>query len=258
MRRKLVAANWKMHGHRADVTRLVESIKGGLAAVDCDVLICPPSLFIEQVEKSLKGSNIGSETGNRIAIGAQNAHPEEAGAFTGEVSVSMLGEFSCTHVIVGHSERRELFGETDDFVAEKFIASQAHGLTPILCVGESQAQRENAETETFVLGQLQAVLDKAGIAAFANALIAYEPIWAIGTGLTASPEQAQEVHDVLRSRLAELDEGIAAGIRIIYGGSVKASNAKELFAQRDIDGALVGGASLQADEFIKICEAAAD
>ena len=168
----------------------------------------------------------------------------------------MLKEFSCSYAIIGHSERRELFAETDKFVAEKFLAAQEQGLIPILCVGETQTQRENGLSKAIVLDQLQAVINKAGVDAFSNAVIAYEPIWAIGTGLTATPEQAQEVHATLRSFLAELDQDIADNITILYGGSVKANNAKALFDQADIDGALVGGASLDAKEFLTICAAA--
>ncbi len=251
MRSSLVVANWKMHGHKAEVTQLLNAIKDGIEAgiAKADKLvICPPSLFLGQVEQELTETN--------IAIGAQNAHPQTKGAFTGEVAFAMLKEFTCSYVIIGHSERRELFAETDKFVAEKFIAAQAQNLIPILCVGETQAQRENGLTEAIVLEQLQAVISEAGIEAFANAVIAYEPIWAIGTGLTASPEQAQEVHATLRSFLAELDQNRADNITILYGGSVKANNANALFDQTDIDGALVGGASLDAEEFLTICAAA--
>ncbi len=251
MRKSLVVANWKMHGQKAEVTQLLSAIKDGIkagVAIAEKVVICPPSLFLEQVEQELTGTN--------IAIGAQNAHPQTKGAFTGEVAFAMLKEFSCSYVIIGHSERRELFAETDKFVAEKFLAAQEQNLIPILCVGETQVQRENGLSQTIVLEQLQAVINEAGIEAFSNAVIAYEPIWAIGTGLTASPEQAQEVHTTLRSFLAELDKTIADNITILYGGSVKANNAKALFEQADIDGALVGGASLDAEEFLTICAAA--
>ncbi len=248
MRRKLVAANWKMHGSKAGVTELLSEIKEGVKSLSCDIIICPPSLFIDQVRQEL------IETG--IFLGAQNAHPQNEGAFTGEIALSMLPGFDCSYVIIGHSERREIFLESDEFVAEKFLEAQAQGLTPILCIGETQSQREKGLTEKVVLNQLQSVISKVGIAAFADAVIAYEPIWAIGTGLTASPEQAQEVHKNIREFLAKLDQSIAEAISILYGGSVKSTNAKELFAMSDIDGALVGGASLQAEDFIKICKEA--
>jgi len=247
MRKNLVAANWKMHGSRSENSRLLQAVKQDLSSIACEVLICPPSIYLGQLEKELAGTN--------IALGAQNAYPKQSGAFTGEVSFAMLTEFSCTHVIVGHSERRELFAESDDFVAEKFVAAIEAGLSPILCVGETKSQRERDETTSVILAQLKAVLSKAGIAAFANALVAYEPVWAIGTGLTASPQQAQQVHAVIRSFLAEQDGDIADKLSILYGGSVKGSNAAELFRQQDIDGGLVGGASLNAEEFITICRA---
>jgi triosephosphate isomerase len=251
MRSSLIVANWKMHGQKSEVTELLSAIKDGvktgLARAE-KVVICPPSLFLGQVEQELAGTE--------IAIGAQNAHPQTKGAFTGEVAFAMLKEFSCSFVIIGHSERRELFAETDKFVAEKFLAAQAQDLIPILCVGETQEQRESGLTKSIVLKQLQAVITEAGIEAFSNAVIAYEPIWAIGTGLTATPEQAQEVHATLRSFLAEIDQNIADNITILYGGSVKANNANALFSQADIDGALVGGASLDAEEFLTICAAA--
>ncbi len=251
MRNNLVVANWKMYGSKASVTQLLTALKQGIA-VDTDwqtdIVICPPSLFLEQVQQELAGTVIG--------VGAQNAHPQTQGAYTGEIAMSMLREFSCSHVIIGHSERREIFSESDSFIAEKFIAAQENGLIPILCIGETQEQREQGQTETVVLKQIEAVIDAAGIAAFTDAVIAYEPIWAIGTGLTASPEQAQEVHVTIRLKLAQLDKSVAENISILYGGSVKASNAKDLFSQTDVDGALVGGASLVAEEFLSICTAA--
>lgn len=251
MRSSLVVANWKMHGRKSEVTQLLSAIKAGIkagVAAAEKVVICPPSIFLGQAEQELAGS--------KIAIGAQNAHPQTKGAFTGEVAFAMLKEFSCSYVIIGHSERREIFAESDKFVTEKFLAAQAQNLIPILCVGETQAQRENGLSKAVVLEQLQAVISEAGIEAFSNAVIAYEPIWAIGTGLTATPEQAQEVHATLRSFLAELNQEVADNITILYGGSVKANNAKALFDQSDIDGALVGGASLDAEEFLTICAAA--
>jgi triosephosphate isomerase len=246
MRKGLVAANWKMHGQREDNAALISALNAELTEQNGpDILICPPSVYLEQTKALLADSH--------ILLGAQNIHSEESGAYTGEISADMLKEFGCTHVILGHSERRALFQESDGFIAGKFTAAQAGGLIPILCVGETQVQREADETADIILGQLEVVLQHAGVAAFTNAVIAYEPVWAIGTGLTASPEQAQEVHALIRNRIAEQDAVVAGDIRIIYGGSVKAANAVELFAQQDIDGGLVGGASLIAEEFLEIC-----
>lgn len=251
MRIGLVAANWKMNGQKESNEALLDAILNGLNSVFAqqkvqpDILICPPALYLPQVSKKLAGC--------QIQVGAQNVHCAASGAFTGEISAGMLKDAKCTYVIIGHSERREIFGEDDQFIAEKFIAAQANDLIPVLCVGETQAQREAGETSETVLGQLKAVLSHAGVAAFKNAVIAYEPVWAIGTGLTASPEQAQDVHALIRATISELDVDIGEQIRIIYGGSVKAANAAELFEKQDIDGALVGGASLVAEEFLKIC-----
>jgi len=246
MRKGLVAANWKMNGQKAVNSALLEALKAGLVGdIGIEVLVCPPSVYLSQVSELL--------TGSRIFLGAQNVHPAESGAFTGEISSPMLRDLGCSHVIVGHSERREFFGESDGFVAEKFAAALAAELVPVLCVGETRKQRETGETEKVVLRQLDAVIDHCGVDAFKQAVIAYEPVWAIGTGLTATPDQAQEVHALLRSHLADIDQVTAAGIRILYGGSVKGANANELFAQQDIDGALVGGASLDAEEFLTIC-----
>jgi triosephosphate isomerase (TIM) len=246
MRKGLIAANWKMHGQGATNAALISALNAGLTKQsDVDILVCPPSIYLEQIKALLAGSN--------ILLGAQNIHSEESGAYTGEISAGMLKDVGCTHVILGHSERRELFRESDEFIAGKFAAAQTRGLIPILCVGETLVQREADETADIVLGQLEAVLQHAGVAAFGNAVIAYEPVWAIGTGLTASPEQAQEVHALIRNKIAEQDAGVARGIRLLYGGSVKAANAAELFAQPDIDGGLVGGASLIVEEFLGIC-----
>ena len=240
-----------MHGNKLMVSQLLNAIKSGVGKdgnKTANITICPPSVFLELTSQAL--------TDSTIAIGAQNAHPQIEGAFTGEISFAMLNEFSCTYAIIGHSERREIFAETDRFIAEKFAAAQAQNLEPILCVGETKEQRESGLTESIVLGQLQAVIDEVGIQAFAKSVIAYEPIWAIGTGLTASPEQAQDVHAAIRSFLTEEDQTIADNISILYGGSVKADNAEALFEQPDIDGALVGGASLDAESFLTICAVA--
>jgi len=246
MRKGLVAANWKMHGQRQSNADLLDALTTGLKeSPGVEVLVCPPSVYLDQVSTRLEN--------NKIMLGAQNVHSQESGAFTGELSAPMLRDVGCEFVIIGHSERRELFGESDSFIAEKFSAVQEAGLVPILCIGETQQQREAGETEVTVLRQLDAVLEHAGVEEFKNAVIAYEPVWAIGTGLTATPEQAQEVHALIRGRLAEQSEEVAQKIRILYGGSVKGANAAELFAQTDIDGGLVGGASLVAEDFLKIC-----
>ena len=246
----LIAGNWKMHGSLAESRALVASIAAGIAgAKDVRVLVCPPYVYLSSVADWIAGTE--------IALGAQDlAEQTGTGAFTGEVAGGMLTDVGCSHVIVGHSERRTLFGETDARVAAKFQAAQAQGLVPILCVGETLEQREAGHTQDVVAAQVQAVLDAAGIGAFAQAVIAYEPVWAIGTGLTATPAQAQEVHALIRGMIAALDATIAAGLSVLYGGSVKGANAGELLAMDDIDGGLVGGASLNADEFLAICRAA--
>jgi triosephosphate isomerase len=247
MRTKLVAGNWKMHGSLAENAALLAAIKPALAGIDAAV--CVPFPYLAQAQAALAGST--------IALGAQNVSEQPKGAFTGEVSTSMLLDFGCTYVIVGHSERRSLYGESDELVAKKYVAAQAAGLTPILCVGESLSERESGVTEAVVARQLDAVIAAAGVASLAKAVVAYEPVWAIGTGKTASPEQAQAVHAFIRGRIAALDSAVANQLIIQYGGSVKAANAAELMAQPDIDGGLIGGASLVADEFIAICRAAA-
>lgn len=251
-RRALVAGNWKMNGTRASATELVAGILDGVAsAANVDVVLCPPFVLIPLVAEKLQA------TGGRIGCGGQNIDVHASGAYTGEISAAMLRDCGCRYVIVGHSERRALYGETDSVVAEKFAAAQAVGLHPILCLGETLAEREAGHTEAVVARQLDAVLQPKGVVNLADATIAYEPVWAIGTGRTASPEQAQAVHDFLRVRIAAADPSVAAGVRILYGGSVKSSNAPDLFGQPDIDGGLIGGASLQAEEFLTICRAAA-
>lgn len=250
MRRKLVIGNWKMHGSRASVeallTRLRAGLDGQVSAMDAGV--CPTTLHLHFAEQLLEGS--------LIKLGAQLVNANESGAFTGEVAAKMLADYKISYCLVGHSERRELFAETDQGVALKFAAIQAADIMPVLCVGETLTQREQAQTEKVILAQLDAVLSKVGIAAFADAVVAYEPVWAIGTGETATPDQAQQVHRAIRQHLAELDAGVAEKIQIVYGGSVKSANAAELFSQTDIDGGLVGGASLSAEEFIAICKSA--
>lgn len=248
-RRPIVAGNWKMNGSQAESAALLAGIKQGLATVKkAQAVVCPPFVLIPLATKELAGT--------AAVWGGQNLDTHKSGAYTGEVSGPMLKDFGCVYVIVGHSERRALFGETDQVVAEKFRAAQEAGLTPILCVGELLAEREANQTEVVVARQLDAVLNLVGVGALANSVIAYEPVWAIGTGKTASPQQAQEVHHFIRARLAAKDAKVADGLRILYGGSMKGSNAKELISQPDIDGGLIGGASLNAEEFLAICRAA--
>ena len=248
MRRILVAGNWKMHGSADMVETLVNGVLAGLDADrPVDVAVFPPYPYLAQVQ-SLAGDSA-------LAWGAQNLNPHPQGAHTGEVSAAMLREFGCRYVLVGHSERRALYGESDHDVARRFVAAQEGGLEPVLCVGETLEEREAGETEAVVARQLDAVLGLTGVGAFARATVAYEPVWAIGTGRTASPEQAQEVHAFIRDKFAALDGTIAGPLRILYGGSVKGTNAADLFAQRDVDGGLVGGASLTAEDFLAIYEA---
>jgi triosephosphate isomerase (TIM) len=246
MRRPMVAGNWKMHGSRAENAPLVDALVEVGDALGCEMVVCPPFVYLWEVGRHLKDSP--------IALGAQNVCAEAPGAFTGEVSAAMLRDVGCTYVIVGHSERRALYREDDALVARKFVVAQAHGLTPILCVGETLEERERGVTREVVARQLDAVRAVAG-AALARCVVAYEPVWAIGTGKNASAQQAQEVHVFIRDRVAAGDATIAAGLRVLYGGSVKAANAAELFAEPDVDGGLVGGASLKADEFVRICAA---
>ena len=248
MRKKLVAGNWKMHGSLQQNALLLERLKAGMPGVQCDVAVCVPYPYLAQAQSLLADSP--------VLWGAQSVSEHASGAYTGEVSASMLRDFGCHHVLVGHSERRGLFGETDAVVAAKFVAAQKEGLVPVLCLGETLAEREAGHTMAVILRQLSAVIDHAGVVALASAVVAYEPVWAIGTGVTASPAQAQEVHAAIRVRLAELDSGLAGGLKILYGGSVKPQNAVELFAQADIDGGLIGGAALVADDFLAICQAA--
>ncbi|QJD60251.1 triose-phosphate isomerase [Pseudomonas sp. gcc21] len=249
MRRSLVAGNWKMHGTRQSV----ETLLGGLNQQDwpeeVDLVIAPPALYLQQCRAALEGSPIS-------LAGQTSATQAEPGAFTGEVSPAQLRDAGCEYVIVGHSERRSLFGETDEVVCKKFAAALACGLRPILCVGETREQRDAGETAEVVGRQLQVVLESFGVGGLAQGVVAYEPVWAIGTGLTASPEEAQDVHSMIRGRLAMLDDEQARCVQIVYGGSVKADNAEALFAMPDIDGGLVGGASLNADEFGAIARAA--
>ncbi|RMF96779.1 MAG: triose-phosphate isomerase [Gammaproteobacteria bacterium] len=250
MRTPLVAGNWKLNGSRAENAVLLSGIRAGLGKLrGCEVMVCPPFVYLAEIATEIAGSG--------LLLGAQDVAAQARGAYTGEVSAAMLADVGCSHVIVGHSERRSLFGETDTIVAEKYLAAQAAGLVPVVCVGETLAEREAGETQAVVRRQLRAVLEAGGAAALAMAVIAYEPVWAIGTGMTASPEQAQQVHADIRAQVAAADAKIASGLRILYGGSVKGGNAAALFAMPDIDGGLIGGASLDAAEFLAICGAAA-
>ncbi|MDO8464385.1 MAG: triose-phosphate isomerase [Gallionella sp.] len=248
MRRKLVAGNWKMYGGLARNTELLDAVSRGMdqiRGVDCAV--CVPFPYLSQTQQKLSGSS--------VKWGAQNVHQLDKGAFTGEVSATMLRDFGCSYVIVGHSERRAYYGEDSHLVTEKFLAAQQVGITPILCVGETLEQRESGITESVVAGQLDALIQLGGVQALQNGVVAYEPVWAIGTGKTATSEQAQAIHAFIRQRIASLDGQVAAKLCILYGGSVKANNAAELFSMPDIDGGLIGGASLVADDFLAICRA---
>ncbi|AHE99023.1 triose-phosphate isomerase [Thioalkalivibrio paradoxus] len=249
MRKALVAGNWKMNGSMASNRELLSALKEAIPGSDAvDVAVCPPAVYLPDVRAQLQGGS--------IAVGGQDCSDETSGAYTGEIAAGMLKEIGCEYVIVGHSERRARQREDSDWVARKFIAAQAAGLVPILCVGEQLADREAGQTEAVVAEQLDAVLDQAGVAAFERGVVAYEPVWAIGTGLTATPEQAAEVHRFIRDRVAARDSSVAGGLRILYGGSVKADNAAGLFALPDIDGGLIGGASLDAGSFVAIVNAA--
>ena len=248
MRQSLVVGNWKMNGSLETNRSLIEGIKQNIASIkNTEIAVCPPFIYLQQVKDLLTNTNIN--------WGAQNVSQQDLGAFTGETAISMLVDFGCKYVIVGHSERRSIYGESDELVAEKFAKVQSAGLIPILCVGELLEEREAGNTETVVKRQLDAILNLQGVASLEKSVIAYEPVWAIGTGKTASPQQAQDVHAFIRKQIAALDSKIANKIQILYGGSVKGSNAKELFAMSDIDGGLIGGASLKADDFLAIGQA---
>jgi triosephosphate isomerase len=249
MRTKLVAGNWKLNGSLDSIRELINGILSGMDAVNtAGVAVCPPAIYIPEVASLVKGS--------KIAVGSQNVCDQDSGAYTGEIAGAMLKEFGCQYAIVGHSERRSLYGESDAMVAARFAAARRNGLKPILCVGESLEEREQGVTEDVVGRQIDAVIQLEGIAAFADAVIAYEPVWAIGTGKTASPQQAQDVHQFIRGKLSALDASIAENIIIQYGGSMNAGNAAELLGMPDIDGGLIGGAALKATDFLAICQAA--
>ncbi|HEV2440995.1 MAG TPA: triose-phosphate isomerase [Steroidobacteraceae bacterium] len=249
IRRPIVAGNWKMHGTRSENARLIEEIVSRYPADPAaECIVCPPYVYLQEVGRLLRDS--------AISLGAQDVCADTHGAFTGEISATMLKDIGCHYAIVGHSERRLLYRETDQLVARKFAAAHAKALVPIFCVGEQLADRETGRTREVVASQLDAVLELCGAQTLRSAVIAYEPVWAIGTGRNATPEQAQEVHAFIRARIAAQDATIAEVTRILYGGSVKASNAAELFAMPDVDGGLIGGASLKADEFLAILAAA--
>ena len=247
MRRKLIAGNWKMNGSLAGNATLLDGVRAGSANLNADLAVCVPAPYLAQVQAALDGSG--------IAWGAQDVSVHEAGAYTGEVSVNMLKDFACRYAIVGHSERRSYHGESDELVARKAVRALSGGLVPIVCVGETLEERELGQTDAVVTRQLRAVLDAVG-AQLSGVVIAYEPVWAIGTGKTATPSMAQQVHELIRATLAQWDASSAATVRILYGGSMKPDNAKELLAMADIDGGLIGGAALKAADFLAIAQAA--
>ena len=247
MRLPLVAGNWKMNGSSESIRSLLDSLVTGLVT-NAEVLVCPPAVYIQQVSEALSNTP--------IKWGVQNVFSKNEGAFTGETSPRMAKDLGCEYAIIGHSERRSLFGETDADVADKFCALVDCGVAPILCVGETLEERDAGNTMDIVSRQLETVLEKAGGARQTNFVIAYEPVWAIGTGLTATPEQAQDVHSGIRKLLTRTNQNMADNTRIVYGGSMKAANAAELMAQPDVDGGLIGGASLVAEDFKAICHVA--
>jgi triosephosphate isomerase len=245
----MIAGNWKMNGSSASVKELIAGIKAGMSSVNkAAVVVCPPALYIPQVMVDVAGS--------KIHCGSQNVCDQDKGAFTGELAGSMLKDLGCEYAIIGHSERRSLYGESDELVAKRFAAARRSGIKPIFCIGETLEEREKGITNEVCARQIDAVIALEGVKALADGVIAYEPVWAIGTGKTASPEQAQEVHAFIRGKLAKLDAAVAEKVQILYGGSMNAANAAELLAKPDIDGGLIGGASLKADDFLTICRAA--
>ncbi|MBN8798793.1 MAG: triose-phosphate isomerase [Stenotrophomonas nitritireducens] len=249
MRRKIVAGNWKLHGSRQFATELVGQVAAGLPLQGVELVILPPLPYLGDLVEDFEGT--------ALAFGSQDVSSNEKGAYTGEVSAAMLVDVGARYGLVGHSERRQYHHESSELVARKFVAAVHAGLVPVLCVGETLEQREAGQTEQVIAAQLAPVLELAGVDAFAGAVVAYEPVWAIGTGRTASPEQAQAVHAFIRGEVAGRDARIADSLPILYGGSVKPDNAAELFSQPDVDGGLVGGASLVAADFLAIARAAA-
>jgi len=248
MRQVMVAGNWKMNGSSESVKELIAGIKQGMGSVEnTEVVVCPPAVYIPRVS--------GAADGSAIKVGSQNICDEDKGAFTGEISGDMLKDIGCEYAIVGHSERRALYGETDELVAKRFAAARRNGIKPIFCIGETLEERESGITNDVCARQIDAVLDLEGVEALADCVIAYEPVWAIGTGKVATPEQAQEVHAYIRGKIAALNANVAEGLQILYGGSMNPGNAKDLIGQPDIDGGLIGGASLKAEDFLVICQA---
>lgn len=248
MRQTLVAGNWKMNGSKESIQGLLDGITAGMSEVEnAAVVVCAPYIYIPMVADRLADTSVG--------FGSENISEYESGAYTGEVSASMLNDFGTQYAIVGHSERRSIYGELDSDAANKYAAARKAGIKPILCLGETLEEREQGVTEAVVARQLDAVLDLEGVESLADAVIAYEPVWAIGTGMTATPEQAQEVHKFIRGKIATMNADIADKVQILYGGSMNAGNAKELLSMEDIDGGLIGGASLKAEDFLAICKA---
>ena len=245
MRKTIVAGNWKMNASKESVNKLVMGVLSGMGSVSSEVVVCAPFPYLSQVEALI--------THSQVRLGAQNLNTNTSGAFTGEVSADMIKDFGAQYVVVGHSERRGLYGETNTIVAEKVKATLDSDLIPLFCVGETLEQREAGDTESVVAAQINTVVDLVGIDAFLNIVVAYEPVWAIGTGVTASPEQAQAVHAFIRQLLANNNNDVAQQTPILYGGSMNATNAKELIACADIDGGLIGGASLKPEDFLQIC-----
>lgn len=248
MRKPMVAGNWKMNGSSESVKELMAGIKDGMGSVsDTEVVVCPPAVYIPRV------AGAAADTG--ISVGSQNICDEDKGAFTGEISGEMLKDVGCEYAIIGHSERRSLYGESDELIAKRFAAARRNGVKPIFCIGETLEEREQGITNDVCARQIDAVIALEGVEALADGVIAYEPVWAIGTGKTATPEQAQEVHAFIRGKIAALNADVAEGLRILYGGSMNPGNAAELRSQPDIDGGLIGGASLKAEDFLAICKA---
>ena len=248
MRTNLVAGNWKMNGSRESVKELINGVvEGAKSLTGVEVAVCPPTIYIADV--------VAATTDSIVEVGSQDTCTATQGAFTGETSIDMVKDFSCKYAIIGHSERRTMYGETDEIVAEKFASVKTAGLIPVFCIGETLEEREGGITEEVCARQIDAVFTASGDNAFADSVIAYEPVWAIGTGKTASPEQAQSVHAFIRQHLAKHDADVADKVQILYGGSMNPANAKELMGQADIDGGLIGGASLKADDFMAVCQA---
>ena len=249
MRQPMVAGNWKMNGSSESVKELIAGIKDGMGSVNnAEVVVCPPAVYISRVA--------GATADTAIMVGSQNVCDQDSGAFTGEISGAMLKDVGCEYAIIGHSERRSLYGESDELIAKRFAAARRNGIKPIFCIGETLEEREQGITNDVCARQIDAVIALEGVEALADGVIAYEPVWAIGTGKTATPEQAQEVHAFIRGKIAALNADVAEGLRILYGGSMNPGNAAELIGQPDIDGGLIGGASLKAEDFLTICRAA--